>query len=59
MTDYNVTVDGVGTIGKVAEDSESLARLAALSKFSSEGTRVPGSLDPKIYEDDEFVVVPD
>lgn len=45
-----------GPIGDCVETTESLARLAALSKYSREGCRPDGNTLPYIYEDDDFDV---
>lgn len=54
--EWNVLVDGVGYIGTVHENSEELARCAALSKFHEDGERGAGKKRLVIYEDDVFSV---
>lgn len=60
MIDWNVVVEGIGTIGSVVEKTEKMARCAALSKYGEEGERNssvnPGRKREAIYEDDEFSV---
>lgn len=60
MNEWSVVVDGIGCIGSVFEQTEELARCAALSEFGEEGERVsatnPGRKREAIYEDDEFSV---
>lgn len=60
MKEWTVTVSNVGIIGTVHEDTETLARCAALSKFGEEGKRpLTGALPlPHIYENDDFSVNP-
>lgn len=57
--EWRVVVDFVGTIGTVRTigNVESSARQAALSMYGEEGNRMHLS-DNKIFEDDEFLVVP-
>lgn len=52
-----VHTNGVGDIGSVTESTETLARLAALSKYGVEFERDNPTLDI-IYCDDEFDVRP-
>jgi hypothetical protein len=52
--EWRVVVEGIGDIGSVVEDSEELARCAALSKYSEDGDRA--SKRQAIFEDDEFSV---
>ena len=54
--DWQVFVNKVGYIGMVEEDTEGLARLAALHKFGKTGTRSNNLHDKVIYEDDDFMV---
>lgn len=69
--EWRVVVDGIGDIGSVVEESEELARCAALSKYGEEGDRpvqaqsmLEGAAWPKrvqtsaIFEDDSFSVFP-
>lgn len=58
MKEWHVILhDGYATqvIGSVYEDDEPKARLAALSKYGTEGNR-ERSLAGLIFEDDEFTV---
>lgn len=56
---WRVVVDlpGVGVIGQVHESDEDCARCAALCGYSAEGARGT-SIEPLIYEDDDFEVHP-
>jgi hypothetical protein len=54
MYEWDVVVNGVGSIGTVMEDNEELARCAAFSKFSQDGDRADKS--KSIYEDDDISV---
>lgn len=60
MNEWSVTVAGIGAIGTVHEQTEELARCAALSRFGEEGERNsavnPGRKRDAIYEDDDFSV---
>lgn len=60
MNQWSVMVDKVGCIGTVHEQTEELARCAALSKYGEEGVRNStvnaGRKREVIYEDDEFSV---
>lgn len=60
MNEWRVVVAGVGDIGSVSEETEALARCAALSKFGEEGERssvaAQGGKREAIYENDDFSV---
>lgn len=59
MTEWNVYVPGVGTIGIVHEESHGAARCAALSKYGEEGERrQPHDVERRvIFENDYFEVL--
>lgn len=56
MFEWQVFVKGVGFIGSVFENTQQLARCAALSKYAEDGCRPTGDLSKHIYFDDDFEV---